>query len=451
MQQHLLSSFLSFLKTNIPKLQFLFFIFSIFLLSPNVNAQVSKKDVNSIKINKSIESFQISQSESANLDRPLNTIEYIKPNETAQNRTAQSLDTIQWNLAKASALQQLSLNNSTSASALAQYFDAPGSVQVQGANFYGYKVDATGGTNINISVELFLAGSDSLPTGSALATKVVSLGQFPPAATSLADLIIKVEFDSPVSTSQPYLIIVRNNSPNSINLYSSDFTAQDGGEEWLGSLLIGTTWLRSYDINVGGEVFDADFFIEPYVSYDISADFSLTPEENPGDNMVEVASNSSSDAFLENRMYNFAAAIGQSEDSYEFDFGDGSATVSGSSAMYTFANGDAQDISLEVTLFGWFADYTDAVTKTWASSTLGINDNLSLSELKLIPNPATTQVEISNFDTNNIEKVEVFDVLGKKVLETKVNIIETSSWKSGLYLVRISGQDMQVVKRLVIL
>jgi len=74
-------------------------------------------------------------------------------------------------------------------------------------------------------------------------------------------------------------------------------------------------------------------------------------------------------------------------------------------------------------------------------------DNVNLN---VIPNPATDQIEIPVLNSNNIEKVQVFDLSLNKVMETEVtngnNKISISHLPTGVYFIKISGQMIKFIK-----
>ena len=80
---------------------------------------------------------------------------------------------------------------------------------------------------------------------------------------------------------------------------------------------------------------------------------------------------------------------------------------------------------------------------------LGFEDN-NLKNFVLYPNPTST---ILNINTNNIEiiKIEIYDVLGKKVWAKTGNTtqLDVSNLDSGLYLVNIQTEQGVVVKKVV--
>ena len=80
-------------------------------------------------------------------------------------------------------------------------------------------------------------------------------------------------------------------------------------------------------------------------------------------------------------------------------------------------------------------------------STLSISDlNLDTS-LLIYPNPATDIINISS--TKPITKIKVFDMSGKQILKVlNTNKINITSLKPGLYLLRISSNNSQTVKKI---
>ena len=278
------------------------------------------------------------------------TISHSSLSSNLNKTTSCSQDTVLLAINKASGLSALNINNVTSATALAQYFDAPQAITISGASFYAWKADATGGTSLNATVQIFAAGIDSLPTGSALATATVAVDTNFYTGT-LTDLEKIANFTTPVTTSNPYVVVVSNNSPNSMSLISNSYTAADGVQEWLSSVLIGTTWLHSYDVNVGGTPYDADVLIEPYVTYTIGADFVADNPCFASGNLVNFT-NASSPVFG-NRMYDLAEFLGLPELSFTWDYGDASPVENLVDGSHTYASAGPYNIHLTDTLYTW--------------------------------------------------------------------------------------------------
>ncbi|WP_179334495.1 T9SS type A sorting domain-containing protein [Winogradskyella costae] len=75
------------------------------------------------------------------------------------------------------------------------------------------------------------------------------------------------------------------------------------------------------------------------------------------------------------------------------------------------------------------------------------------NEFTIAPNPAKNKLNIKLLNTSEDLKLEVFDVLGKRIykgLITKLeSSIDVSNWKSGVYLVRITDDTVTHTKRFI--
>ena len=74
-------------------------------------------------------------------------------------------------------------------------------------------------------------------------------------------------------------------------------------------------------------------------------------------------------------------------------------------------------------------------------------------QFTISPNPAKNKLNIKLSVEKNDLKIEVYDVLGKRVhkglisqLESSINV---SNWKSGVYLVRLSNNKTTQTKRFI--
>ncbi|MCK7589940.1 T9SS type A sorting domain-containing protein [Subsaxibacter sp. CAU 1640] len=72
-------------------------------------------------------------------------------------------------------------------------------------------------------------------------------------------------------------------------------------------------------------------------------------------------------------------------------------------------------------------------------------------EFKIVQNPSSTKLELTLPNTE--VKLEVFDVLGKKILTKQLSgltsTIDVSKWNNGVYLVRITSEAGTQTKRFV--
>jgi aminopeptidase N len=80
---------------------------------------------------------------------------------------------------------------------------------------------------------------------------------------------------------------------------------------------------------------------------------------------------------------------------------------------------------------------------------LGLNDVSLANELVLFPNPAVTEFRIEKPDDLTLSKISIFDVLGRKVLETEpMEVIPIEFLSSGLHFVRFETNYGTLYKRL---
>ncbi|HLG35507.1 MAG TPA: T9SS type A sorting domain-containing protein [Bacteroidia bacterium] len=93
------------------------------------------------------------------------------------------------------------------------------------------------------------------------------------------------------------------------------------------------------------------------------------------------------------------------------------------------------------------------IAKLYFDSPKSINENNLLSAMYLSPNPATTELRITNAEFK-IEKVEIIDVLGQKynsafdILNSELTI-DISSLASGIYFVKVRGEKEERVGKFV--
>jgi hypothetical protein len=105
----------------------------------------------------------------------------------------------------------------------------------------------------------------------------------------------------------------------------------------------------------------------------------------------------------------------------------------------------------------WIGEVTNAemhLDNITAAAPLSVQDfEVKNNEFVISPNPGTNKLNISLSQNSSDTKLEVFDVLGKRIykglitdLETSVNV---SNWKSGVYLVKISNEKISKTKRFI--
>lgn len=367
---------------------------------------------------------------------------------TAKGTTPCSTDTVDYTLAKATGLAALTLNNATSAQALGQYFNAPQSLTLHGATFYAYKVDATGGITIDVDVEVYLAGADSMPTGAPLLSMTVPVDTTF-GGGSLTALEKTAAFASPIVVTQPYVVVVSNNSPNGIGAVCNSYTAGDGAQEWLCGVNLFGNWTRPYDVVVGGNAFDADMLIHPMVSYDINIEFTVDNCLTGAGGSVSFTNTSS--PILNDRMYSQAAFIGNTDTSYVYDFGDATPVVYEENPTHIYAINQAYSVTMVAGITGWRTFCAEQHTAPVDMCT-GINES-NQNNLVMYPNPVKDVLTINGLTSNST--ITVIDVAGKVVLiENSIHTthtVSTNQLTAGIYYVKIvdeanTAQAYKIIK-----
>lgn len=86
-------------------------------------------------------------------------------------------------------------------------------------------------------------------------------------------------------------------------------------------------------------------------------------------------------------------------------------------------------------------------------STLGIEDFEQVGNIKLYPNPSNSILNVLVQTTGGNSTIEVYNILGKKVISqellSEATKIDVSGWNSGVYLVKISSDNGEETKRFV--
>ena len=96
-----------------------------------------------------------------------------------------------------------------------------------------------------------------------------------------------------------------------------------------------------------------------------------------------------------------------------------------------------------------FIDHPEYVQSIWGS--LLSNDSSNTTEFKIYPNP--TKGNFINIETNKALEVEIYDVLGKKVLIGKVtshnNTLNVQALRKGIYMIRLISEDGSTTRKLI--
>ncbi|MBD3637409.1 MAG: T9SS type A sorting domain-containing protein [Crocinitomicaceae bacterium] len=344
-------------------------------------------------------------------------------------------DTLLYLETKMTGANPISINNASSAHAFCQFFDCPSPVTIHGVRFIAYKPDNSNGNSIDVQAYVYKAKVDSLPLGGFLTTGETAVDTIL-YGFNLDALTKTIMFDSAVTVTEDYVIVVMNNSATPITMYSSDYDNNDGQGEHLGSARIGFNWVRGYGLNVGGSPFNADMLFYPIVTYDLDADFIHTPN-------CELLSstdslNNTSSGILFNRFYSQAALNGEDSIQCVWDYGDGSPLDTTINSVHNYPAG-VFNTMLTTTIMGWTNTCTDTDTLSTCYQPAKITD-YSQVELNIYPNPSQNYINIVS--SNAIEAIALVDMGGKIILNQSVSSlleaqIDVSHLPNGVYSARI--------------
>ncbi len=82
-------------------------------------------------------------------------------------------------------------------------------------------------------------------------------------------------------------------------------------------------------------------------------------------------------------------------------------------------------------------------------ATLSLPDNSLQKEIKIFPNPTSEYINITS--TLELNKVELFDLLGKRVLDTvKTSQIKITHLQAGIYLLKVHTTNGMLIKKIMI-
>lgn len=136
------------------------------------------------------------------------------------------------------------------------------------------------------------------------------------------------------------------------------------------------------------------------------------------------------------------------------------ATITGQNGSTITLGAGYSSLTTPVTFrfYGWNAEASggtfsiDDVAITGSAATLGLQDN-AIAGLKVYPNPVSGNNFYISSDASAVKSVLVYDVLGKQVINTRVEnetAINVSNLNAGVYIVKITEEGKTATRKLVI-
>ena len=269
-------------------------------------------------------------------------------------------DTLQYGRAKADLADGVlaGLGLSGPFTAAGQRFEVPtgASVEVSGFTLFAK------GFNGDASVRCAIYDADptsGLPTGAVLSMVELII--------TTTDSISYINFDSPVTMTQDFVISTENLSPTPLIMSTNNGMVAAGQGEQLALLLFQGNWVVAETAGPPG-AFNLDFIMEPFVNYDITAGANSDVVSNTvyADSIYNFTSDHS--PLVGSRFFNIIAFndfFGSSITSpTDWNFGDGSSVDNGDTLAHTFPTGTATyTVTTTATIEG-FTTTCEDITET---------------------------------------------------------------------------------------
>ncbi len=317
---------------------------------------------------------------------------YTNPNRLLKGQKASScgVDTLIYSQFKASSDRYITLNAASSASAYGMYFDAPGTITVHGFVYYAYS--SFGGSE-TVQCKLYYAGSTLLPAGAPLASKTQTVGF---GFANLPFIRKEVIFDSPVEVTAGYVITLETASTNGIVVVSNDWTNGDGDGKYYACGQFNTGWFKSSSMNIAGVTWDADFYVEPIVSYELEAGFEPSDNSCLGNGNPFEFTNTTTPALSE--FYSPAVLGGTNNTNFWWDYDDGSPKENQETGLHSYASIGSYDVELEAIMIGWDVNCRDTFVGNITESNLQAGYSYTKNGLTVSFTDNSVDAETWNYD-----------------------------------------------------
>lgn len=240
--------------------------------------------------------------------------------------------------------------------AYAQKFGAAPNITVKGFRWFGRSNDPNTSSNptVNVVCEMYAVDGNGLPTGSPLASETLAVD------TSSTNIQHDVIFTTPITTSNSYTLVVKNNQSDQLFIMSNDEQANDGNSESLCSVYYEPlgTWRKTLNLFGNG---DFDMLFLPFVDYTISADFTTPTSgcQNVSSTFTNASSNHFNSKFYNVDKFNNASL------QHDWNYGDGNSSNNQLNGSNSYSSASTYTITLTSTINGWTMNCTDSYSTSF--------------------------------------------------------------------------------------
>jgi len=265
-----------------------------------------------------------------------------------------------------------------SATAIGQFipFEASQGALLSGLSAYG-RVEGLPLTDTTLAIPfvLYEVGPDTLPTTTVVLRDTFTFDniRLPLNIDSLKDT---VQFPA-LAADRPLYFVLENPHSIQVSISCSDYESGAGqGNYWASAQLPTQGWLRGDAVIIGQFDLDADFLLEPYVSYSISTQ-QETPSAGPcSAQQIDLQKTVTPLSVFNNPLFNRAVLEG--EPYLSVNFGDGNPNVYTSGGAYQYTQNG---------MYGIVA--LDSVMR-WTAPACAVTDTDSVMLPFFTPEPALT-------------------------------------------------------------
>lgn len=334
-------------------------------------------------------------------------------------------------------------------SGYSQAFTNNTAATISGVEFWGFvQDDINPSQSLNVNVSIYNVNATNQPTTS-LGSTILSI-------TGSVDNFYTATFGAPISVSSNYAVVLTNTSTtDTLGIVINNALTTTYGEQ-LGSIQYAGTWYPVATLLGAGNEYEV--IVAPIITYSINTNYTYAPSSICEAQTVNFT-NTTTPTALTNRMANwnvFADYFNYPsstviDSTYAWDMDDASPAIWSANASHAFATANTYNVGL-YTMGGFWKSCNDSKSQAIVVTVCTDIDEASKDAISVYPNPSTGLFNV-NVNTASKSTIEVYNVIGEVVFTSQVNgntTIDLSSLNAGVYSLKVTTDNMNVVKPIVL-
>ena len=105
------------------------------------------------------------------------------------------------------------------------------------------------------------------------------------------------------------------------------------------------------------------------------------------------------------------------------------------------------DLVMRATSDSQYVDFNIHVIINYIPDGIEENDDVAIS---IYPNPAHDYIRVETMCTSSVQRIDLYDVTGQKVLSSTESEINVSTLPEGVYFVTVFNENKKFVERIII-